>query len=80
MIEAEEGDDLEVFVQNNLPVEQTIHWHGEFPYPSRLRPLYARFALFEQLTDTWSVGLLQRGTPDMDGVPGVTQVSCFSAD
>jgi len=28
LIEAEEGDDLEIFVQNNLPVEQTIHWHG----------------------------------------------------
>ncbi|KAK9342670.1 multicopper oxidase-domain-containing protein [Lipomyces starkeyi] len=46
LIEAEEGDDLEVFVQNDLAVENTIHWHG----------------------------LLQRGTPQMDGVPGVTQV------
>merc|ERR1712169_89358 len=45
LIEAEEGDDLEIFVQNDLPVEATIHWHG----------------------------LLQRGSPDMDGVPGVTQ-------
>merc|ERR1712000_188033 len=45
LIEAVEGDDLDIFVQNNLPVEQTIHWHG----------------------------LLQRGTPGMDGVPGVTQ-------
>jgi len=47
LIEAEEGDDLEVFVNNQLSVETTIHWHG----------------------------LLQTGTPDMDGVPGVTQVS-----
>jgi len=45
LTEADEGDDLEIFVQNDLPVEQTIHWHG----------------------------LLQRGTPDMDGVPGITQ-------
>merc|ERR1711977_724959 len=45
LIEAEEGDELEIFVQNDLPVEQTIHWHG----------------------------ILQDGTPDMDGVPGVTQ-------
>merc|ERR1712000_617559 len=45
LIEAVEGDDLDIYVQNNLPVEQTIHWHG----------------------------LLQRGTPGMDGVPGVTQ-------
>jgi Putative multicopper oxidases len=28
MIDVEEGDDLEVFVQNELPVETTIHWHG----------------------------------------------------
>jgi len=32
LIEAVEGDDLDIFVQNNLPVEQTIHWHGRsFP-------------------------------------------------
>jgi len=49
LIEAEEGDELEIFVQNDLPVEQTIHWHG----------------------------ILQDGTPDMDGVPGVTQVTEF---
>ncbi|RAR01519.1 Conidial pigment biosynthesis oxidase PcArbB [Stemphylium lycopersici] len=45
LIEADEGDDVEVFVKNDLPVETTIHWHG----------------------------ILQRGTPQMDGVPGVTQ-------
>merc|ERR1712072_1329433 len=45
LIEIDEGDELEVFVKNDLPVESTIHWHG----------------------------LLQRGTPQMDGVPGVTQ-------
>ncbi|KAJ5350197.1 hypothetical protein N7541_007924 [Penicillium brevicompactum] len=45
LIEADEGDDLEIFVKNLLPVDATLHWHG----------------------------LLQRGTPDMDGVPGVTQ-------
>ncbi|KAJ5240047.1 Cupredoxin [Penicillium chermesinum] len=42
LIEVEEGDELEVFVTNNLPVENTIHWHG----------------------------LLQHGTPEMDGPPG----------
>ncbi|OJJ54694.1 hypothetical protein ASPSYDRAFT_49808 [Aspergillus sydowii CBS 593.65] len=45
LIEADEGDDLEIFVKNLLPVDATLHWHG----------------------------ILQRGTPDMDGVPGVTQ-------
>merc|ERR1712169_4662 len=45
LIDIDEGDDLDIFVQNDLNVETTIHWHG----------------------------LLQRGTPDMDGVPGVTQ-------
>ncbi|KAJ6112305.1 Cupredoxin [Penicillium sp. IBT 18751x] len=45
LIDVEEGDELEVFVTNNLTVENTIHWHG----------------------------LLQHGTPEMDGVPGVTQ-------
>ncbi|KAI9680058.1 MAG: hypothetical protein M1817_005074 [Caeruleum heppii] len=45
LIEVDEGDDLEIFVKNDLAVETSIHWHG----------------------------LLQRGTPQMDGVPGVTQ-------
>ncbi|KAI9675041.1 MAG: hypothetical protein M1817_001447 [Caeruleum heppii] len=45
LIDIDEGDELEVSVKNDLPVESTIHWHG----------------------------LLQRGTPNMDGVPGVTQ-------
>ncbi|KAF2178466.1 multicopper oxidase [Zopfia rhizophila CBS 207.26] len=45
LIEADEGDDVEVFVKNDLSVETTIHWHG----------------------------ILQHGTPQMDGVPGVTQ-------
>lgn len=29
LIEADEGDNLEIFVKNDLPVENTIHWHGE---------------------------------------------------
>ncbi|KAF4469743.1 cupredoxin [Fusarium albosuccineum] len=45
LIDVDEGDDVEVFVQNDLDVDTTIHWHG----------------------------LLQRGTPQMDGVPGVSQ-------
>ena len=28
MIEVDEGDDVEVFVHNELPVSTTIHWHG----------------------------------------------------
>jgi len=28
LIEADEGDELEIFVKNELPVESTIHWHG----------------------------------------------------
>ncbi|THC91828.1 hypothetical protein EYZ11_008721 [Aspergillus tanneri] len=47
LIEADEGDSLEIFVKNDLPVDTSLHWHG----------------------------ILQRGSPDMDGVPGVTQVS-----
>ncbi len=31
LIDINEGDDLEVFVQNDLPVASTIHWHGEYP-------------------------------------------------
>jgi len=46
LIEANEDDTLEVFVEDDLPVETTIHWHG----------------------------ILQRGTPHLDGVPGITQV------
>merc|ERR1711939_1047731 len=45
LIEANEDDTLEVFVEDDLPVETTIHWHG----------------------------ILQRGTPHLDGVPGITQ-------
>ncbi|RMJ12506.1 hypothetical protein CDV36_007830 [Fusarium kuroshium] len=45
LVDVDEGDHVEIFVQNDLNVETTIHWHG----------------------------LLQRGTPQMDGVPGVTQ-------
>lgn len=28
LIEADEGDILEAVVQNDLDVENTIHWHG----------------------------------------------------
>lgn len=31
LIEVEEGDDLEIFVKNDLTVETTIHWHGMSP-------------------------------------------------
>lgn len=31
LIDVNEGDDLEVFVKNDLPVENTIHWHGKYP-------------------------------------------------
>ncbi|CRL28354.1 Cupredoxin [Penicillium camemberti] len=47
LIEADKGDDMEIFVKNDLPIDTSLHWHG----------------------------ILQRGSPDMDGVPGVTQVS-----
>lgn len=32
LIEADEGDDLEIFVKNDLPVDTTIHWHGKLSY------------------------------------------------
>ena len=28
LIEIEEGDEVEAFVKNDLPVANTIHWHG----------------------------------------------------
>ena len=31
LLEADEGDTLEVLVQNELPVETSLHWHGT-PY------------------------------------------------
>lgn len=34
-IEIDEGDELEVFVKNELAVESTIHWHGEEPEVQR---------------------------------------------
>lgn len=30
LIEVDEGDELEVFVKNNLAVEMAIHWHGRY--------------------------------------------------
>lgn len=64
LIEADEDDTLEVFVKNDLPVETTIHWHG-----TSYLLLDRQYVLIRGLT-----GILQRGTPHMDGVPGVTQV------
>lgn len=29
LIDVNEGDDVEVLVQNNLTVETTMHWHGK---------------------------------------------------
>lgn len=31
------------------------------------------------ITDSTTTGILQRGSPDMDGVPGVTQVSSLDS-
>ncbi|WAQ90114.1 hypothetical protein PtA15_12A99 [Puccinia triticina] len=45
LIECNEGDTLQIVVQNDLNVDVSIHWHG----------------------------ILQTGTPWMDGVTGVTQ-------
>ena len=41
LIEADEGDDLEIFVNNELPVETTVHWHGQYAqqYQSRTQTL-----------------------------------------
>lgn len=67
LIEVDEGDTLEVFVKNDLLVETTLHWHGA------LRPRLNCFPT--PLLTRRLPGILQRGTPDMDGVPGVSQVS-----
>lgn len=37
-IEVDEGDDVEVFVQNDLSVETTLHWHGKATPPFRVYP------------------------------------------
>ena len=44
-IRVKEGERVRITINNKLPEETTIHWHGQF----------------------------QRGTNNMDGVPGVTQ-------
>ena len=55
-------------MRNELPVETTLHWHGtSYPFNS---------IAFAKESPT---GILQRGTPQMDGVPGVTQVSFFTS-
>jgi FtsP/CotA-like multicopper oxidase with cupredoxin domain len=41
LIEADEGDDVEVFVKNDLPVETTIHWHGKSTCSRRVRKVDA---------------------------------------
>ncbi|KAK4979554.1 hypothetical protein LTR28_003965 [Elasticomyces elasticus] len=76
LIEVEEGDDLEVFVKNELPAETTIHWHGEDandnrPATGEQEVAGGHFYLAD--ADLSRSGLLQRGTPEMDGVPGVSQ-------
>jgi FtsP/CotA-like multicopper oxidase with cupredoxin domain len=71
LIEIDEGDELEVFVKNELPVDSTIHWHGELHHIRT--SAVSSWASLTEYTDR--IGLLQRGTPQMDGVPGVTQVS-----
>lgn len=77
LIEVDEGDDIEVFVKNDLLVDTTIHWHGECPL--RL-PVPVSSAVKDVRSDGqplmhFMTGLVQRGTPQMDGVPGVSQVS-----
>ena len=69
LIEVDEGDNVEIFVQNDLKVETTLHWHGE----PLLLSTGGREAE-QPLKQLYHQGLLQRGTPQMDGVPGVTQV------
>ncbi len=29
LVDVDEGDDIEIFVRNDLNVETTMHWHGE---------------------------------------------------
>jgi Multicopper oxidase len=81
LIEVEEGDDIEVFVRNDLPVENTIHWHGEHLQPwwqillcHNLFQILRSISICAAKANTVAAGLLQRGTPGMDGVPGVSQV------
>jgi FtsP/CotA-like multicopper oxidase with cupredoxin domain len=50
MIEANEGDEIIVHIDNYLHIGMAIHWHGMF----------------------------QNGSQWMDGVAGVSQVSCLN--
>ena len=47
LVEADEGDDLEIFVKNELTVETTVHWHGQ--YIQQQPPEFPNFALCEIL-------------------------------
>ncbi len=81
LIDVDEGDDIEVFVTNELPVNMTIHWHGE-SHTIPLLSYITRTCRWEyrnniEPAELFALGLLQRGSPQMDGVPGVTQVSPF---
>lgn len=76
LVEADEGDDLEIIVHNQLTVENTVHWHGQYPSTTAVEIsnlLVCNRHSKQAINHT--IGLLQRGTPQMDGVPGVTQVS-----
>lgn len=61
LLEAQQGDWMEVEVYNALPFNTTIHFHGK--RPDLVLPLVANV----------QSGIHQTGTPWADGVPGLTQ-------
>lgn len=65
LVEDDEGDDHEIFVKNDLPVRK---------HDPLARSVAESRVLPTAQPITCATGLIQPGTPHMDGVPGVTQV------
>jgi FtsP/CotA-like multicopper oxidase with cupredoxin domain len=67
-LEIEQDDEVFFLVENRMPFDTTIHFHGELP------SLSERYMLGNGKWLTRSfVGIEQQNTPWSDGVPGVTQ-------
>ena len=66
LIELEEGDDVEVFVDNQGPYNTTVHFHGTW------KTQKAQFFQTE-LTKDIAIGIEMLGTPWSDGMPGLSQ-------
>lgn len=68
LLELDEGDDVEVFVDNQAPYNTTVHFHGMLATCQRLLPLAGA-----RLTTDVVSGIEMLGTPWSDGMPGLSQ-------